>query len=54
MSDTWDCEKCGAEDNDFNSFGDDVTCPICGTVYETDCELSYDSWSFWVTEEKEE
>lgn len=34
----FDCPKCGkAASVDF-PYGDDVTCPHCGTRYSTDCD----------------
>lgn len=48
------CEKCG-EDFETESFpyGDDVTCPHCGTVWHTDWECGWDNRSAWITDPAE-
>lgn len=52
---TYDCPKCHCDEDMEGSFGDDVTCPCCGTVWETDWDYtSYDSMACWITKEKDE
>lgn len=48
------CKKCDAEftTGEF-PFGDDVTCPHCGTVFETDWDyVDEDSMAAWLVREK--
>ena len=47
--DTWDCLKCGHENEWESCFGDDETCKKCKIVHETDWDyLDYDSIAHWV------
>lgn len=36
----YDCQTDGCEGTMRGGFGDDVTCPVCGTVWETDWDYS--------------
>jgi len=48
----FDCRKCGKEFEAEFPFGDDVTCPHCGTRYSTDWDyVDEDSMVAWLVEE---
>jgi len=45
----FECEEC---DKDFEApfpYGEDVVCPHCGTVWETDDEYDIDNMYAWIT-----
>ena len=47
----YQCEKCGTEM--CGTFGDDVTCEKCGTVYATDWDCTSDGDIMcWITRER--
>lgn len=45
------CLKCKADLGELSiPFGDDITCPVCDTVMETDYEEGYDNegdYAYW-------
>jgi hypothetical protein len=49
-----ECPNCEAEiEPDHFPFGDDVRCPSCGIVWETDWECDWDNRFWWIESEKE-
>jgi GTP cyclohydrolase I len=47
-----DSPRCGKEFSADFPYADGVTCPHCGTVWETDWEEHYDSMNAWITVER--